>query len=344
MSEPMSSVEIEDVLSSIRRLVSEDLRPAAAAKVPAPEGESAKPQSGKLILTPALRVVPEEADEVAPDDGAPAVATFLRHGAIDRTTNPETAVAEVGDVDSLVASLGAAVDLQAQEWESATGDPVPGFDTGWDQGWAQPAWDGADEAGFIDVDATETAEVLAFDTEEVPEPAWAQEDVISTDLSAADLPPAVPAPDEEVAGTVADPLATPGPFDEPQGFEDPQTLDETQTFGAPDALADYAPAFADAEVAPVDPMDAPADDPSQAWADAAEAEVMAELSSNADAAASGLLDEADAAAFDAEMLQDLVRDIIREELQGALGERITRNVRKLVRAEIARALAVRDFE
>ena len=39
-----------------------------------------------------------------------------------------------------------------------------------------------------------------------------------------------------------------------------------------------------------------------------------------------------------------VRDIIREELQGALGERITRNVRKLVRAEIARAMAVRDFE
>ena len=45
-----------------------------------------------------------------------------------------------------------------------------------------------------------------------------------------------------------------------------------------------------------------------------------------------------------EMLRDLVRDIIREELQGALGERITRNVRKLVRAEIARAVALRDFD
>lgn len=338
MSEPMSSVEIEDVLSSIRRLVSEDLRPAAAPKVPAPEVEVAKPQSGKLILTPALRVVPEEADEVAPDDGAPAVATFLRHGAIDRTAIPETAVAEVGDVDSLVASLGAAVDLQAQEWESATGDPVPGFDNGWDQGWAQPAWDGADEAGFIDVDATETAEVVAFDTDEVPEPAWAQEEVISTDLSVADVPPAV----EEVAGTLAEPFATPGPFDEPQGYDAPQTLEEPQAFDAPDPLsASDIPGTA----APfADSMDAPADDASQAWADAAEAEVMAELSSNADDAASGLLDEGDALAFDAEMLQDLVRDIIREELQGALGERITRNVRKLVRAEIARALAVRDFE
>jgi negative regulator of sigma E activity len=44
------------------------------------------------------------------------------------------------------------------------------------------------------------------------------------------------------------------------------------------------------------------------------------------------------------VLRELIRDILREELQGALGERITRNVRKLVRAEIARALAARDFD
>ncbi len=57
MSEPMSSGEIEDVLSSIRRLVSEDLRPAsrvASAKTVAPE------PSGKLLLTPAFRVVTSE--------------------------------------------------------------------------------------------------------------------------------------------------------------------------------------------------------------------------------------------------------------------------------------------
>jgi hypothetical protein len=36
--------------------------------------------------------------------------------------------------------------------------------------------------------------------------------------------------------------------------------------------------------------------------------------------------------------------MIREELQGALGERITRNVRKLVRAEINRALIARDLD
>ena len=40
----------------------------------------------------------------------------------------------------------------------------------------------------------------------------------------------------------------------------------------------------------------------------------------------------------------MIRQVVREELQGVLGERITRNVRKLVRAEINRILSSRDFE
>ncbi|MBW4707693.1 hypothetical protein KX928_07830 [Roseobacter sp. YSTF-M11] len=43
-------------------------------------------------------------------------------------------------------------------------------------------------------------------------------------------------------------------------------------------------------------------------------------------------------------LRDLVSEIVRSELQGALGERITRNVRKLVRREIHRALAAKELE
>jgi hypothetical protein len=52
----------------------------------------------------------------------------------------------------------------------------------------------------------------------------------------------------------------------------------------------------------------------------------------------------DDAVIDEDMLRDLVSEIVRQELQGALGERITRNVRKLVRREIQRALTVKDFE
>lgn len=43
-------------------------------------------------------------------------------------------------------------------------------------------------------------------------------------------------------------------------------------------------------------------------------------------------------------LHALVRAMVRDELQGSLGERITRNVRKLVRAEINRALAARSLD
>jgi hypothetical protein len=48
--------------------------------------------------------------------------------------------------------------------------------------------------------------------------------------------------------------------------------------------------------------------------------------------------------LDEEALQEMVADIVRQELQGVLGERITRNVRRLVRREIKRALAMRDLE
>lgn len=52
----------------------------------------------------------------------------------------------------------------------------------------------------------------------------------------------------------------------------------------------------------------------------------------------------DDAVLDEEALRDLVAEIVRQELQGALGERITRNVRKLVRREIHRALTSQDFD
>ncbi|MGN0933706.1 hypothetical protein [Falsigemmobacter intermedius] len=43
---------------------------------------------------------------------------------------------------------------------------------------------------------------------------------------------------------------------------------------------------------------------------------------------------------DEEILRSLIRDVLREELQGDLGERVTRNIRKIVRAEVARVLTV----
>jgi len=48
--------------------------------------------------------------------------------------------------------------------------------------------------------------------------------------------------------------------------------------------------------------------------------------------------------IDEDALRDMISDIVRQELQGVLGERITRNVRKLVRREINLVLAAQDFD
>ncbi len=52
----------------------------------------------------------------------------------------------------------------------------------------------------------------------------------------------------------------------------------------------------------------------------------------------------DAEYIEADELREIVSELLRDQLQGDLGERITRNVRKLVRQEIQRALAVRQID
>ncbi|MGR3540458.1 MAG: hypothetical protein ACU0BS_03405 [Hasllibacter sp.] len=75
--------------------------------------------------------------------------------------------------------------------------------------------------------------------------------------------------------------------------------------------------------------------------DAEEAEVIADGAAGGPAAAG---DAGEEAVIDEDTLRAIVADVLREELQGALGERITRNVRKLVRREINQALAAREFD
>lgn len=289
MSEPLSAVEIEDVLSSIRRLVSDDMRPAAPRN--AAEGDS-----GKLILTPALRVVQE----------TPA-----------RPADPA--------IESVVAGLGAAVDARAEDWESETGDPAPAassasIESEWDVP-AAPMAEAA-EAEFAEAEPEE-AEVLTLQfharprsvlehpaaehtvsEEEAPEAAFAEE-VVADAGAAGASEPAAPVP-----GWAQD------------GEDEAPATD---------------PRWAEATI-----------EPDSAWADAAEAEILEELSDEIAAAApmDRVAEAAEEAGYDAyedEALRELVRDLIVEELQGPLGARITRNIRKLVRAEIARALAAEQL-
>ena len=63
MSDPVTNAEVEDVLSSIRRLVSEDKRPVQVAKTEPQKAvfrhtdlKQPEPKKDRLVLTPALRV------------------------------------------------------------------------------------------------------------------------------------------------------------------------------------------------------------------------------------------------------------------------------------------------
>lgn len=334
MSEPMSNHEIEDVLSSIRRLVSEDLRPVSRQKEMAdlvtPPLAEQKP-TGKLLLTPAFRVVEAQAEQR--DGAADAPAPLLLHGSLgERADGPDVQdddpAPQQGDwasdhdpqdwtapplgaggaprpaqtaVEDVVAKLGAAVSAHDdEEWESPLGDVDPLSSAGW----SQPVWEKAPadveeggvkpaEAGIAFVHRARPAEPPREDFIEPLSDAFAQDAIAQDEGDAMD-------------------------------WEDPEPEDTRPT--QPRIVT-------------------PPRDQTKDWADAAEAAVMEDLARNVEQETSGLFDAGDSSmTFDEEVLRDLVRDIIREELSGALGERITRNVRKLVRAEIARALAVREFE
>ena len=273
----MSAGEIEDVLSSIRRLVSEELRPMARVQKTGPET--------KLMLTPALRVVPNLEPLLVTPDRKSAVVSLVA-GALG----------------------GAAV------FEGETGDPGPQVAA------APMAWN---------VEPEDENDVRSLDG------------FVFQSRQTGAAPGLMPWPP---VGVVADPSDVEGEVLEPPAPEVP----DTEGWAQIDPVQDDDRAY---QGAPDDPVEFDAD-----WADLAEAEVIAGLSAQtADLGADTDIDtDSDAKAgpslfaqdmhFDETVLRDLVRDLIRQELQGALGERITRNVRKLVRVEVARALSLHDFE
>ena len=352
MSEPMSSVEIEDVLSSIRRLVSEDLRPSAAARPAAPAPQGPADADGRLILTPALRVVGGETEaeveaaaeaeasepEVADSAEAPAAAPLFEDTSDLDVTPEDRAEDRAEDGYEAVDAL----DFDTADAPADTDDDRP------DVVAEAPA---ADAASVIEG-------VMASLSQQVHDDNWEPEtgDTIEDHpaLHWADGAWAEPGPrspdfdriDQAEEAELA-PVET-----SPQGLE---------AWGEPEGWAEaMSPEAAfDAAVFELTPEAAlPPEAGAPEGGDAAEAEAIAAIEAmrvaeeleqatmerleDESAAGPGLFDS-DEGGFDEEALREIVRDIIREELQGTLGERITRNVRKLVRAEVARAAMMRDY-
>lgn len=293
MSEALNSTGSEDVLSSIRRLVADDLRPV-------PPGTTARPamETEKLLLTPALRVV---SNEPAAQSAAPPI-------------------------ERVMARVSAGMEQQAEEWESETGDPGPDAE-------GAPMAENVDEADWAEHQIAAYAEpvfILKSAEERGEEPG-------SSGDEAGHDPASEP---DEAAGLASQPDVVA-----------PEILEATSAEDAAEALPGWAQSDGaeEAETVSAEPWVGGTVEPDRAWADEAEAAVLQELAGGArrsDRAEAALeLDEADDPDLpvDEAMLREIVRDVLREELQGRLGERITRNIRKLVRAEIARAMAADEL-
>ena len=275
MSDPVANVDIEDVLSSIRRLVSNG---------PEKSGEASEDvrDADRLVLTPSQRVDDAggaEAEALAPDR-APAGSAGLTEAHPPEIGEPESIFPEGGaEISDVVPDPpGEAEALAPGETgapDDAETEPEPVAETGGD-----PELDGI-AAMFARHD---TAAPVGC------EPDGDDEDAFADGAEA-------PALDWRDAG-----------MDDETG----ERSGHAQDGAGPGRSGDRA--------ATVDwDADAP-DDEENAFA---------------------IEDEA---VLDEEALRDLVAEIVREELMGTLGERITRNVRKLVRREIHRALNSQDFD
>lgn len=348
MSDPVSSAEIEDVLTSIRRLVSEN-RPLADVnsavdthydKAPDATGDAIVARLPRasteaplaLVLTAAHRVEDVDGEEAsAESDWASEDVDQKEDGFLEVDVH-DGDIAEALGVDDLIEAepfLSSPLDIQAGDDATPLGGE-PQYDPNHDEGdvFAE------DDAPFMAQDATvseieewtaDIGEIDSFDER--------------TEVPVEALPAASHAGEE--------------PVDEEQPFDFKQVL-EARIHHFRDA-AEPAEVFQETDVRATSRqggLRAPAwgaaehlDAVSESFSQTLEGKLSKEITDAVDfqdvTELAGAAD--DTSEIDEAMLREMVSDIVRQELQGALGERITRNVRKLVRREIHRALAAHDL-
>lgn len=290
MSDPVSNAEIEDVLSSIRRLISESK---------ASDGREVSGKTDKLVLTPAFRVhddagaktaspVPEgdrkREDPVAPvisetaPQSAPAepVATPEDDGSVPVFSHRGYAPSSVEDAEELRSDTSTSSDDARAPSGRASGfdDVMDSNQDGWEP-------DGGDETAQSDVLMFHAARLRSADDDEIVGESMAGEWSDDAENDEADEAPFI---------AVNDP-----------------------------ADADPKPP---AELVRHQPERKPAELPSR------EVEIVGD----------------DTDIIDEEVVQAMVARLLREELQGEVGEKITQSIRRFVRREIERALTLKGLE
>lgn len=400
MSDPVTKVDVEDVLSSIRRLVSDtsqELRPAPkpersadddtgddpTASGTAEDGESDRNISGReaLILTSALRVpdpaTEPEAHEVETPNSQ-AVLSNLRSAVgedeSDSAPEPEgdmdpeitVSVAEEEDVLTFDGSESSV----AEKWDVDQAPDDYYEDEDGLIGVAPLEAEAEDRSAEEDEDLQAELETWSDDqpAEDDPEPEHNEHET-QDDLASHDSEHVHVTSEEEQLDTADD-------LDEPAAENEVSDGDDNWHEAASDAGDDAGAVdsddnphveadvegeednsehvlfrhrrLGDEQVEPVElEADAdPAAEPQDNDGDLVDAEVdiFDTQHSEADAAQPLGVDGLDESVIDEDVLRELVADIVRQELSGALGERITRNVRKLVRREIHRAMLTQEFD
>jgi hypothetical protein len=343
MSETGRKMDVEDVLSSIRRLVSEEARTAPDTETTdentnktdenlLQQGNAA--ERDKLVLTPSLRIsesqssAPEAADL---EQRIADIESLVMSEAVDDAHSDVTQNVDVQDIEDIETETdadGAGFAEMVEEVTDQVTDEVSADATSEmmsalhlsmkDFARAEPPLtanisgapthdDAPDDTGELDT-ADDTSEPHVEDavfTEIEAAADIAQDDVTfpSDSPFEADLDEVPPQPDFMQTAKNEVPVA-----------EEP----EAPKSRVRDTLIDREPPLTAAEPEPAATEDAVFQEP---------------------------MDYTDEDSFvDEETLREMVSDMVRSELQGELGDRITRNVRKLVRREIHRAMASRDFE
>ena len=324
MSEPMTTVEIEDVLFSIRRLVSEDLRPTHKLV-------SAALQKGasKLILTPALRIVPDErsalperADGLHEPDNLQTILYGIESatatGAVDGLPIfGSVRQSEPGSAANDILAAGQEMIVTDANFLTTAMSRINGL-TSVDAVAAPPQ--DTIEAVVAAVGAAVGPDEWELDGGEPAPQAAAWADANWTSDSAGGAAGSTEKSSDMLQQDSDDDTANTAKLSEASGQAVEADTQQGQAKGGEDAVVG-----ADSIV----------------FHD----KVLTEPDTSGQANPVDADDLDDSAAFVSEdLLREIVRDMIREELQGTLGERITRNVRKLVRVEISRALASRDFD
>ncbi|MBF9049270.1 hypothetical protein GTA62_02470 [Roseobacter sp. HKCCD9010] len=349
MSDPAKSEAIEDVLSSIRRLVSEN-HPATESKAAPVEGAEAPADAeGKLVLTPALRIadpddpwrpisVSEETDdhddpETAVDDDS---STDMSEDEIADDSDPEAAAADEAAAEA-IAEIEAAVAETDGGPEEAAVEPGPFEPEQGDNDWP----DATSGDAALDIAALRQARKGEPDQDEgaleVEAPAEVAEDddaggeaaELAEDHADSDEPAAEDHDLQEQAEQNADETD----WSEPESLDEPVEAEEHA-----EAEPDTAPMFSRTAA-----RDRVVDLGAQLKEPSGE-DGLEDVEDLGEEPGLFTFPEQAATEIDEEVLREIVAEVVREEMQGILGQRITRNVRKMVRREIRMALAAEELE